>query len=123
MADHKHVAVDFLRRATAGDVDEAFRLHIGPGFRHHNPYFPNVAADFKREMAQHAEQFPLKTIEFHQVLSDGDKVVVLAHVKFTPDDRGWALVTILRFEGDAIVELWDVGQQVPEQAINELGMF
>jgi predicted SnoaL-like aldol condensation-catalyzing enzyme len=36
---------------------------------------------------------------------------------------GGAVVHIFRFEGGLIVELWDVGQDVPEQSVSENGMF
>jgi predicted SnoaL-like aldol condensation-catalyzing enzyme len=32
-------------------------------------------------------------------------------------------VHIFRFRGDKIVELWDLGQEVPESSPNENGMF
>ena len=31
--------------------------------------------------------------------------------------------TIVRFEGDRIVELWDIGQPVPAESVNANGMF
>jgi predicted SnoaL-like aldol condensation-catalyzing enzyme len=33
------------------------------------------------------------------------------------------LVRIFRFEGDRIVELWDVGQQAPKNSPNDNGVF
>jgi hypothetical protein len=33
------------------------------------------------------------------------------------------VVHICRFDGARIVELWDVGQPVPEHSVNALGMF
>jgi len=33
------------------------------------------------------------------------------------------VVHILRFEGDRIVELWDIGQEIPQDSPNEHGMF
>jgi predicted SnoaL-like aldol condensation-catalyzing enzyme len=40
-----------------------------------------------------------------------------------PGDSGVATIHIFRFEGDRIVELWDVGQAVPENSLNDNGMF
>jgi hypothetical protein len=60
----------------------------------------------------------------HQrVLSDGDLVAVHAHVRLNPGDLGVATIHIFRFEDDRIVELWDVGQAVPENSLNDNGMF
>ena len=38
-------------------------------------------------------------------------------------DPGFAAVHLFRFDGDRIVELWDVGQPVPEESPNENGVF
>jgi len=32
-------------------------------------------------------------------------------------------VHLFRFEGDHIVELWDIGQPVPAESVNTNGMF
>lgn len=44
-------------------------------------------------------------------------------VRLKFEDLGTALVHIFRFEDDRIVELWDLGQPVPEDSPNENGMF
>ena len=56
-------------------------------------------------------------------LEDGDLVAVHSRVRQNPDDRGAALVHIFRFHGDRVIELWDIGQPVPEDSPNENGMF
>jgi predicted SnoaL-like aldol condensation-catalyzing enzyme len=38
-------------------------------------------------------------------------------------DPGTAVVHIFRFEGDRIVEMWDVAMAQPQQVLNENGMF
>jgi predicted SnoaL-like aldol condensation-catalyzing enzyme len=74
-------------------------------------------------MEQNEAQTPNKVLEVQFALEDGDRVAVLSHVRQTPGDRGAAVVHIFRFEGGRVVELWDVGQQVPDPCVNELGMF
>jgi predicted SnoaL-like aldol condensation-catalyzing enzyme len=44
-------------------------------------------------------------------------------VRLKPGDLGVALVHIFRFADGRIVELWDVGQPVPEESPNQYGMF
>jgi predicted SnoaL-like aldol condensation-catalyzing enzyme len=56
-------------------------------------------------------------------LQDGDRVAVFSRIRQRPDDLGGAVVHIFRFEGDRIAEGWDIGQAVPEEMINENGMF
>ena len=57
------------------------------------------------------------------MLEDGDLVAVHSRVRQKPGDLGAAVVHIFRFQGDRIVELWDMGQSVPENSPNENGMF
>ena len=38
-------------------------------------------------------------------------------------ERGFAVVHIFRFDGDRIVELWDLAQEVPDHSPNANGMF
>jgi predicted SnoaL-like aldol condensation-catalyzing enzyme len=50
-------------------------------------------------------------------------VAVHSRVRQNQADRGAALVHIFRFEGDRIAELWDIGQPVPAESVNAIGMF
>lgn len=56
-------------------------------------------------------------------LEDRDLVATYSHVQQNPRDLGAAVVHIFRFEGDRIVELWDLGQAIPQNSSNENGMF
>ena len=122
-ADHKEVAVSFLRLASSGKVTEAYLQYVDARFRHHNPYFPGDAEALKAAMEENAADFPQKAIDIKHVLADGDLVAVHAHVRLKPGDLGVATIHLFRFEGDRIVELWDVGQAVPESSPNKNGMF
>ncbi len=121
--DRKEAAASFLRLASSGKVKEAYQQYVGASFRHHNPYFPGDAEALKAAMQENAAQFPQKAIDIKRVLVDGDLVAVHAHVRLKPGDLGVATIHIFRFEGDRIVELWDVGQAVPESSPNKNGMF
>lgn len=120
---HKQIAVDFLKAAASGHVREAYERYISPGFHHHNPYFPGDAASLMQGMEENGKEFPNKSLEVHRVLEDGNDVAVFGHVKHTPEEHGFALVHIFRFEGDRIAELWDIGQEVPAESVNQYGMF
>jgi predicted SnoaL-like aldol condensation-catalyzing enzyme len=119
----KDAAVSFLRLVASGKVREAYRAHVGPGFRHHNPYFKGDAASLMAAMEENAAMTPDKVLEVQRALEDGDLVAVHSRVRQRPDDPGGAVVHIFRFEGDRVVELWDVGQDVPPDSPNEHGMF
>jgi len=120
---HKTAATNFLQLASSGQVKEAYRLYVGVNFRHHNPYFQGDAATLMAAMEENAAAYPKKAIEIHHALEEGDLVALHACVKLKPGDLGIATIHLFRFEGDHIVELWDVGQAVPEESPNKSGMF
>ncbi len=119
----KQAAAEFLMLASSGKVKEAYQSYVGANFRHHNPYFKGDAATLMAAMEENAVKNPNKAIEILRTLEDGDLVAVHARVRLKPGDLGVATVHIFCFEGDRIVELWDVGQPVPEDSPNENGMF
>ena len=119
----KYAALDFLKLASAGKVDEAFERHVAESFRHHNPSFRSDAASLKEAMQANASKHPDKRLEVQRALQDGNEVAVFSRVRQQPDDRGVAVIHLFRFEDGMIVELWDVGQAVPETSVNEHGMF
>jgi predicted SnoaL-like aldol condensation-catalyzing enzyme len=118
----KEAAVSFLRLARSGNVPQAY-VHIAPNFRHHNPYFPGDAASLAKGIEESAKLFPHKTLAVQRLLEEGDFVAVHSRVRLKPDGSEMALVHIFRFEGERIVELWDVGEPVPDKSPNENGMF
>ncbi len=122
-SSRKQTAISFLRLVISGQVREAYERHIAPEFRHHNPDFKGDAQSLRQGMEENAAAFPDKTFEIKQALEDGDYVAIHSHVKLKPGDRGLALVHIFRFRGNAIAELWDIGQPVPQDTPNEHGMF
>lgn len=120
---HKEKAVSFLQLVASGKVREAYQQYVGPGFRHHNPYFPGDADSLMQAMEDNAAQNPDKTLEVKQAIQEGDTVTVYSHVKQNEVDLGWAIVHIFRFQDDLIAEMWDIGQAVPEDSPNENGIF
>lgn len=120
---HKDAAIDFLTLAASGKVREAYRKHVGSEFRHHNPNFRGDAESLMAAMEKNAAENPDKVLEIQRAIQEGDQVAVFSRVRQSPDARGAAVVHIFRFQGDRISELWDVGQEIPENSVNEYGMF
>lgn len=116
-------AVDFLRLASRGDVEEAFARYVAPGFRHHNPWFAGDASSLMRAMADNARQHPAKSCETLRTVAEGELVCVHSRIRLEPEGRAVAAVHIFRFEGEWIAELWDITQPEPEEVANEYGMF
>ena len=124
MADsNKNAAVSFLKLASSGKVHEAYSKFVGEGFRHHNPFFEGSVESLMAGMEENACQNPNKVFEVKRAIAEGDLVVTHSHVQQKPGELGAAVVHIFRFENDRIVELWDLGQPVPEKSPNQYGMF
>jgi predicted SnoaL-like aldol condensation-catalyzing enzyme len=121
--NNKDIAVSFLEMAASGKASEAYSNFVGPGFRHHNPFFEGTAQALQAGMEENARQSPNKVFEVKRVVAEGDMVVTHSHVRQKPDDLGAAVVHIFRFEQGKIVELWDLGQPIPSESINKNGMF
>jgi len=119
----KDMAQDFLKLASKGNAHEAFRLYAGENFKHHNVYFKGDADTLMLAMEESSQKSPNKTFEIHHALEDQDLVAVHSHIKQNDADLGIAVVHLFRFESDKIVELWDLGQAIPAEMINENGMF
>lgn len=120
---YKEASISFLQMVVSGNIRQAFDHHIAPDFRHHNPYFRGDAESLMLAMEENAVQSPQKTLEVKHAIADENTVAVHSHIKQNPEDLGAAVIHIFRFEGEQIVELWDVGQVIPEEAPNEHGMF
>ncbi|MDQ6470725.1 nuclear transport factor 2 family protein [Flavobacterium sp. LHD-80] len=119
----KEIARDFLKLAAKGHSHEAFRLHVGKKFKHHNAYFKGDADTLMLAMEESARTNPNKIFKIHHILEDDNLVAVHSHLKQSPTDLGFAVVHIMKFKADKIVELWDLGQQIRPETINENGMF
>jgi len=120
---HKDMAVDFLKLSSKGEARNAFSKYVAESFKHHNAYFKGDRESLMLAMEENAGKTPDKIFEVKRALQDGNFVAVHSHVRQNQQDLGAAVVHIFRFDGDKIVELWDIGQPVPKESINENGIF
>jgi predicted SnoaL-like aldol condensation-catalyzing enzyme len=106
-----------------GRVREAFMTYVVPGYIQHNP----VAPDGRDAAIAALEPFfasqPNAIREVQRIIVDGNLAAVHVRVRQNPQDRGFAVVDILRLENGMIVEHWDVLQPVPERSANPHPMF
>lgn len=121
--NNAEIATAFLSMAASGNVREAYGLYVADAFTHHNAYFPGDRESLLVAMEQSAASEPNKAFTVKQVIESGDRVVVLSHLRRAQVDQEYAVVHILRFDGSKIVEMWDIGQEVPKDSPNALGMF
>ena len=119
----KHAAVQFLKLVTAGRIDEAYEKHVELRGKHHNPFSPAGFPALQKAMIENHVQFPNKKLTVNNVLCDGEVVAVHSHIVLRTGEKGIAAVHLFRFEGDRIVEMWDIGQPVPADSPNKDGVF
>ena len=117
------MAIAFLARVVAGDVQGAYERHVGEGFRHHNPYFPGDAESLRKGMEEDEARNPGKRLDVQVAVQEGDYVAVHSRLRRSADDPGFAVVHIFRFEQGRIAEMWDIVQAVPNEIVNKNGMF
>ncbi len=119
----KQAAVEFLQLVIAGQIDQAYQRYVDMQGKHHNPFFEAGFPALKKAMIENQAQFPNKQLTVKNVLGDGDLVAVHSRLVPSPGDRGMVAVHLFRFEGDKIVEMWDLGQPVPADSPNSDGVF
>lgn len=120
----KEIAHDFLKLASSGQPRKAFELYVASDFIHHNAYYKGDRETLMLAMEESHKETPNKIFEILRSLEEGDLVAVHSRVEQS-GENGWTGVVmhIFRFEKDKIVELWDFGQGVPDEMVNENGMF
>lgn len=119
----KDVAATFLKMCAAGEVREAYNRYVRENFKHHNPYFPCDRHSLIEAMEKSLIEDPNKSFQIRKVIECADAVAVLSRLQRSKVDLGYAVVHILKFEGEKIAEMWEVAQEIPEDSPNELGMF
>ena len=107
------------------DFVSAVRAHLGPGFVEHNSDLPNSPEEQIAWFAERSAASPDKfapesewTTRFvHQMIVE-NYLIVHYFMQVSASDRGRMFADFWRFEGDKIVEHWDVVQPVPEQTMS-----
>ncbi len=119
----KDIASAFLCMAASGQVLEAYEKYVHPDFSHHNPYFPGDRESLMKGMEQSAAEFPNKIYETVRSLEEGDLVAVHGRVRIKPGGPWIAVIHILRFDENLIIEEWEVAQEEPKNGPNVNGIF
>jgi predicted SnoaL-like aldol condensation-catalyzing enzyme len=106
-----------------GRVREAFETYVHEDYIQHNPLAPDGRAAAIAALEPYFASQPDAVREVHRIIVDGDLAAIHVRSRQNPQDRGFAIVDILRLENGKIVEHWDVIQAVPEQSANPHPMF
>lgn len=111
---HKRVVKRFYEAMNAGDF-EVFRQLIGDEYIQHNPLVPNGV---EAVIGFFSSIGPVEA-NVKRVVTQGDLAFV--HVHYATFNQ--AGVDIFRFKDGKIVEHWDVLQLIPDDPVNDNGMF
>jgi|SRR4051812_37240722 predicted SnoaL-like aldol condensation-catalyzing enzyme len=117
----KEIAIAFLKAAASGDVRNAYDNYVAADFIHHNQYFKGDRKSLMLAMEEASKVSPNKSFEVKHCYEDGD--VVITHSLVEKTEMKIAVVHIVKFKNDKIIELWDLGQQINKDSPNENGMF
>jgi predicted SnoaL-like aldol condensation-catalyzing enzyme len=120
---NKKNVVEFYEKALNQKDFEAASKYLGPRYTQHNPAAADGPDGLKAFIQFLRDKFPDSRSEIKRVFADGDNVIVHVHAMREPGTRGRAIIDIFKLENGKIVEHWDVGQDIPEKAANQNGMF
>ncbi len=121
-ANKKTVMAFYEAGPNKKDFDAASKF-IGERYVQHNPLVADGLDGFKAFLSFLNETFPKLRGEIKRVFAEGDYVILHAHGVRVPGQRGSAIVDIFKLEDGKIVEHWDVIQPIPQNAVNQSGMF
>ncbi|MBI5223861.1 ester cyclase [Candidatus Micrarchaeota archaeon] len=119
----KELAIGFLKMIVSKKIKEAYEKYTSSKMIHHNAYFPGDAKSLEKGMLDSHAKFPDTSIDIKRAIEEGEFVAVHSHVKMQPAQPGIAVVHLFRFENNKIVEMWDVGQEIPKNSPNKNGIF
>ncbi len=127
--DHKKLAKEYFNLISLGRFKEGLRF-FATDCKTHNPYISGSMENLIDSMIAAnrdiGSQAPEASFAVKHVLGDGDLVAVhteLLNSKSKPGEGGLRQIHLFRFEGEKIVEYWDITQQVLPSMPNASGAF
>lgn len=120
---YKQIAQEFLINTSKGNGRSYFVQYLHADFKHHNVFFKGDAQTLLLATEENAKNYPDKTFEIKRAIQEGELVAVHSHATLKKDDPGYALIHIFQFKEGKIIEMWDFGQAIPTEMVNENGMF
>jgi predicted SnoaL-like aldol condensation-catalyzing enzyme len=127
--DRRDIVNEYFKLIATGKYKEGLRF-FSPDCKTHNPYveggmdaLTDAMMAASKDMAKTSEQ---PDFAVRHVLVDGNMAAAytqLLNSKNNPGRGGLRQVHLFRFEGDKIVEYWDITQQIAPSMPNAAGSF
>ena len=116
--NHKKIIEEYFKLVSAGKFKDGLRF-FSPNCKTHNPFVVgNMNALIDAMIAANKEygpKYPEAQFSLKYLLADGDLVAAYTQLVGSPSkpgEGGIRQMHLFRFEGDIIVEYWDVTQQI-----------
>lgn len=109
-----------------GRLTEAFRAWVHPDYIQHHPQSPTGRDGTIAVLAEHMARHPQMSHDVKRVIYGEDGLIAIHyHFRLAPEDRGMAVIDLIRIEHGYLVEHWDVIQPIPDPTTckNHNGMF
>lgn len=120
---NKALITEFLRRIfEVKDPHSAAEL-ITDRYIQHDPEMPTGKAGFLSKLPGLYVEYPELHAEVKNMWAEGDHVIVHSFYRFTPEDRGVAVVDIFRIQDGLVDEHWGIAREIPAEMANDNGMF
>ncbi len=127
--ERKNIVLEYFKLVGLGKFKEGLRF-FAPECKTHNPYIAGSIAVLTDAMIaankEGISKYPNALFTVKHVLADGDLVVVhteLLSNKSKLGEGGLRQAHVFRFEGNQIVEYWDITQQILPNMPNASGAF
>lgn len=118
----KDAVFAFLSMVIKGNIREAYDEYVHPDMIHHNVWHVGDRESLMNGMEENQKTHPSKEFEVKKILEEGDTVLTYSRLKMN-DMPEMSVMHMFRFEDGKIMELWDMGQQIPENSPNNNGPF
>jgi predicted SnoaL-like aldol condensation-catalyzing enzyme len=119
LEQNKQSALDFFDlHVNQSKSEEAAEKYLGSYYIQHDAQAPDGREGFLEISKVARSQHPQLHQDVKRITADGDLVMAHSLITLSPEDRGTAVVDILRFEDGKIVEHWDVRQPMPAATAN-----
>lgn len=125
----KEIAGEYLRLVSQGRPEDGLRF-FSSRCKQHNPFTHGGMKELTEAQLAAAKglggDFPEPSFTVKSILSDGEMVAVHTELlgnRSKPADGGLRQVHLFRFDGEKIVEYWDVTQRVTKDMPNAGGAF